>query len=98
MKKDRIFLVLAVSFLATICFAEKQEQIDKERKEMVTRNTTTNRAKLKKVNEDWVGGCVTATLVYVSKHRKIDDGLSPSYNAETICALISDNEIGRAHV
>ncbi len=85
MKYIFIFLLLIGG---NFCLA--QSTPDAEKQKWIEDTQKQNRELLKKVDQDWVHGCLPATTVYVSKNRKINDGLSPSFNAEQICAILTD--------
>ena len=85
--------LLAISFSVAV---QAGEQADKAK--WLAETDKTSKATLKKVDQKWVVGCTMATTVYVSKNRKINDGTTPDFNAQNICALLSDDEQVKAHL
>lgn len=87
-----IYLIL---FL-TINFAFANEDAEKEK--WIAETEKNNLETLKKIDSKWVNGCVSATTIYIGKNRKIKDGLTPKFNAQNVCALISSDDDVKAHL
>jgi hypothetical protein len=84
-------LFIATFLFSLLCFAGFNDQLEKAK--WIATTQTRNKAILDKVDQNWVGGCLNSTVVYIGKNRKINDGLTPQFNAETVCALVSDKVI-----
>lgn len=83
-------LFLALAIIGLVAFAKTTVLSEKDK--FIADTTARTNEALKKVNQDWVSGCVAATTIYVSKNRNFNDGLTPEFNARNICAVVSDND------
>lgn len=90
-------LLIVFTFLGSFAFASSTTE-DTEKVKWIAETSGTNKEKLKKVDQTWVAGCLKKTAVYISKNRKINDGLSAEFNAENICALLTSDDEVKKHL
>lgn len=91
-----VSVLVATLFYFELALADKKQ--DEEKAKWIADTQKMNQETLKKVNPQWVSGCLSGATRYVAKYRKINDGTTPQYNAENICMLISDEEQVKAHI
>lgn len=82
-------LIATLILYPMLCHADANE--DAEKAAWIAEQEINNQATLKKVSPKWADGCLSATTPYIAKNRKIKDGLTPKFNAQQTCALLTDN-------